>query len=44
MSKILTALIATAFAASLSFNAVAAKHAAAAPAAAPMKDEKKKMK
>jgi hypothetical protein len=35
MSKLLSILIATAFAATLSFNAVAAKHMGAAPAEAP---------
>lgn len=41
MNKLLSVLIATAFATSLSFNAVAAKHMAAAPAdAAPSKDMK----
>ena len=35
MNKLLSVLIATAFAATLSFNAVADKHMAAAPASAP---------
>lgn len=46
MNKLLSALIATVFAATLSFNAIAAKHMGAAPAEAPAatKDMKKEMK
>ncbi|MFA6902599.1 MAG: hypothetical protein WC236_05915 [Gallionellaceae bacterium] len=50
MSKLLSVLIATVFASTLSFNAIAAKHMGAAPAEAPAtakemkKEEKKEMK